>query len=122
MVDFRTGQIFGLLLRTLPFLGLRVAVYIGITLAYVVALGVGGGIGYLFGKIGGDAGGGGGIGGLIGVVLVTGLLYWARQYILYLVRAAHVAVLVTLLDGKQVPAGRGQIEFAQGVVREHFAS
>jgi len=122
MLDFRSGQIFGLLLRTLPFLGLRVAVYIGITLAYVIAVGVGGGIGYLFGKVGGNAGGGGGIGGLIGFVLVSGALYWARQYILYLVRAAHVAVLVTLLDGKSVPAGRGQIEFAQGMVREHFAS
>jgi len=122
MLDFRTGQIFGLLLRTLPFLALRLAVYLGITLAYVLAVGVGGGIGYLFGTVGGNAGGGGGIGGLIGVVLVSGLLFWVRQYILYLVRAAHVAVLVTLLDGKPVPAGRSQIEFAQGMVRQHFAS
>ena len=56
MIDFRVGQIFGLLARTLPFFALRLAVYLGITLAYVVAVGVGGGIGLLFGKVGGASG------------------------------------------------------------------
>ena len=45
MLDFRTGQIFGLLMRTMPFLLLRIAVYIGITIAYVLAVGIGGGLG-----------------------------------------------------------------------------
>ena len=122
MLDFRTGHIFGLLLRTLPFLALRVLVYVGITLAYVLAVGVGGGIGLLFGKIGGNSGGGAGIGGLIGFGLVSGILYWARQYVLYLVTAGHVAVLVELLDGRQVPAGKSQIDFATNIVRQHFAT
>ena len=47
MLDFRTGQIFGLLLRTAPFLLLRIAVYVGITIAYVLAVGIGGGLGAL---------------------------------------------------------------------------
>jgi hypothetical protein len=122
MLDFRTGQIFGLLLRTLPFLLLRVVVYIGITLAYVLAVGVGGGIGLLFGKIGGNGGGGAGIGGLIGFAIVSGVLYWARQYLLYLVKAGHVAVLVELLDGGQIPAGKGQIDYATNIVKQHFAT
>src|SRR5580698_7406330 len=103
MLDFRTGQILGLLLRTLPFIVLRLAVYIGITLAYVIAVGVGGGIGLLFGKIGGNGGGGTAFGGLIGFAVVSGLLYWAREYLLYMVKAGHVAVLVELLDGRQIP-------------------
>jgi hypothetical protein len=122
MLDFRTGQIFGLLLRTLPFLALRIAVYIGITLAYVLAVGVGGGIGLLFGKIGGNGGGGAGIGGLIGFAIVSGILYWARQYLLYLVKAGHIAVLVELLDGRQIPAGKGQIDYATNIVKQHFAT
>ena len=122
MLDFRTGHIFGLLLRTLPFLALRVLVYVGITLAYVLAVGVGGGIGLLFGKIGGNSGGGAGIGGLIGFGLVSGILYWARQYVLYLVTAGHVAVLVELLDGRQIPAGRNQIDFATNIVKQHFGT
>jgi hypothetical protein len=122
MLDFRTGQILGLLLRTLPFLALRILVSIGITLAYVLAVGVGGGIGLLFGKIGGNGGGGAGIGGLIGFGIVSGILYWARQYLLYLVKAGHVAVLVELLDGRQIPAGGSQIDFATHIVKRHFAT
>ena len=122
MLDFRTGQILGLLVRTLPFVLLRLVVYIGITLAYIIAVGIGGGIGLLFGKIGGSGSGGSAIGGLIGFGIVSGLLYWAREYLLYLVKAGHVAVLVELLDGKQIPAGKGQIDYATGIVKQHFAT
>ena len=122
MLDFRTGQIFSLLMRTLPFLLLRIVVYIGITIAYVLAVGIGGGMGYLFGKIGGNSGGGAGIGGFVGFAIVSGLLYWARQYLLYLVKAGHIAVLVELLDGRPIPAGKGQIDYATGIVKQHFAT
>lgn len=122
MLDFRTGQIFGLLMKTLPFLLLRIVVYVGITLAYVLAVGIGGGMGYLFGSIGGTGGGGAGIGGFVGFVVVSGILYWARQYLLYLVKAGHIAVLVELLDGRPIPAGKGQIDYATGIVKQHFAT
>ena len=122
MLDFRSGQIFGLLMRTLPFLALRIAVYVGITIAYVLAVGIGGGIGLLFGKVGGNGGGGAGIGGLIGFGIVSGILFWAREYLLYLVKAGHIAVLVELLDGRQIPSGRSQIDHATGVVKQHFAT
>ncbi|HEY0179157.1 MAG TPA: hypothetical protein VGC30_05935 [Dokdonella sp.] len=122
MFDFRTGPILGLLWRTLPFLALRLVVYLGIALAYVVAVGIGGGIGLLFGHIGGQGGGGAGLGGLIGFVVVTGLLFWAREYLLYLVKAAHVAVLVELIDGRGIPAGRGQIEHGIDAVKRHFGT
>jgi hypothetical protein len=122
MLDFRSGQIFGLLLRTVPFIALRVAVYIGVVFAYILAVGVGGGIGLLFGNLGGSGGGGAGIGGLIGFAIVSGILYWAREYLLYLVKAGHLAVLVELMDGRPVPGGKGQIDYATGIVRQHFAT
>lgn len=122
MLDFRTGQIFGLLLRTAPFLLLRIAVYVGITLAYVLAVGIGGGLGALFGSIGGNTGGGAGFGGIIGFVIVSGILFWARRYLLYLVNAGHIAVLVEMLDGKQVPAGSNQIGYGTSIVKQHFAT
>ena len=122
MLDFRTGQILGLLMRTLPFVVLRLIVYIGVTIAYILAVGVGSGIGLLFGKIGGSGGGGTAIGGLIGFGIVSGLLYWGREYLLYLVKAGHVAVLVELLDGKPIPGGKGQIDYATGIVKQHFAT
>jgi len=122
MVDFRTGQIFGLLLRTLPFVVLRLAVYIGVALAYTLAIGIGSGLGLLFGKIGGNGGGGAGIGGLVGFAIVSGILYWGREYLLYLVKAGHIAVLIELMEGKPVPGGKGQIDYASGIVRQHFAT
>ena len=48
MLDFRTGQIFGLLVRTLPFVLLRLAVYVGITFAYIIAVGIGSSLLLLF--------------------------------------------------------------------------
>jgi hypothetical protein len=122
MVDFRTGQIFGLLIRTLPFVLLRLAVYIGITIAYIVAVGIGSGIGLLFGKVGGNSGGGAGIGGLIGFAIISGILFWAREYLLYLVKAGHIAVLVELMDGREIPGGKGQIDYATNIVKQHFAT
>lgn len=122
MLDFRTGQIFGLLTRTLPFVLLRLVVYLGITVAYIVAVGVGSGIGLLFGKVGGNGGGGAGIGGLIGFGIISGILYWAREYILYLVKAGHIAVLVELMDGRPIPGGKGQIDYATQIVKQHFAT
>lgn len=122
MLDFSTGQILGLLMRTLPFVLLRLLVYIGITIAYIVAIAVGSGIGMLFGRIGGSGGSGTAIGGLIGFAVVSGLLYWAREYLLYMVKAGHVAVLIELIDGKAVPGGKGQIDYALGIVKQHFAT
>lgn len=121
-MDFQTGKIFGLLLRTLPFIVLRLAVYLGITVAYVVGVGIGGGIGLLFGHIGGEGGGGTALGGLIGFAVVSGVVFWAREYLLYLVKAGHIAVLVELMDGREVPAGKSQIDYATGVVRQQFAT
>jgi hypothetical protein len=120
VIDFRVGQIFGLLMRTLPFFALRLAVYLGITVAYVVAVGVGGGIGLLFGKVGGASGVGTFWGALVGFGLVTGVLFWVREYILYLVKAAHVAVLVELLDGREIPSGKGQIAYGREIVQARF--
>lgn len=121
MFDFRIGETLKLLARTAPFVGLRVLVYVGIALAYIVVIGVCAGIGALFGKIGGAAGTGAGWGGLIGFGLVSAALHWARQYLLYLVKAAHVAVLVALLDGKTLPEGKGQIEYGRELVQQRFA-
>ena len=120
MVDFEIGKIFSVLVRTLPFFVLRLIVYLGITLAYVVGVGVGGGLGALFGSLGGASAGGLAWGGLIGFGLVSGILYWAREYLLYLVKAGHIAVLVELMEGREIPAGKGQIEYARGLVTERF--
>jgi hypothetical protein len=122
MLDFRTGQVFGLLMRTLPFVLLRLAVYIGITIAYILAVGIGSAMGFLAGKVGGNTGAGTGWGAFIGFAIVSGLLFWAREYLLYLVKAGHIAVLVELMDGRTIPGGKSQIDYGTGIVKQHFGT
>lgn len=123
MWDFSIGRSIRLMARTLPFILLRVAVYFGITLAYILVTGTGAGIGWGVGALGD-----GGFqatatfwGGVVGFGIVAAIMYWVREYILYMVKAGHVAVMVELLDGKPIPEGRSQIGHASAVVRERFA-
>lgn len=121
MWDFNITQAIGLMVRTAPFILLRLAVYIGIALAYMLATALGAGIGYSFGSVGSAGGGGAFWGGAIGFGLVGAVMYWAREYLLYLVKAGHIAVLVELIDGRGLPAGRGQIDHGTAIVKERFA-
>ena len=117
MWDFDLGKVFGLMSRTLPFLIFRLMIYMGITLVYVIVTGAGAGVGWVAGKVGGDPATGATYGGLIGVGLVSTALYFAREYLLYLVKAGHIAVLVELMDGKELPGGRGHGQAWDGAVR-----
>ena len=123
MWDFSIGQTLGLMGRTLPFIVFRIIVYFGIAVAYVLVTGVGVGIGWGIGAFGSPDFrlGAMGWGGIIGFALTAGTIYFLREYILYIVKAGHIAVLVELLDGGDVPQGQGQINHATEIVRSHFA-
>jgi uncharacterized membrane protein len=121
MMDFRVGEVFSLLRRTAPFLVFRFLIYMGITLAYVLVTGAGAGIGYFIGHIGDDPGTYGVWGGIFGFAVVSTVLYLIREYLLYLVKAGHIAVLVELMEGRDIPGGRAQIDHAQQVVKDRFA-
>ncbi|WP_112323709.1 hypothetical protein [Oceanibium sediminis] len=123
MWDFNVGRALGLMARTFPFVVMRMAVYFGTTLAYILATGTGAGIGFGIGALG-DPGFRAGAtlwGGGLGLALFGGVMYWAREYILYIVKAGHIAVLVELLDGKPIPGGRSQIEHGKSVVSARFS-
>lgn len=122
MWDFSIGQSIGLMMRTMPFVLLRAAVYFGITLAYILATGTGAGIGWGVGAFGDDDFRATSMawGGIAGFGITGAVMYWLREYILYIVKAGHVAVLVELIDGNPLPEGRGQIRHATLVVKERF--
>src|SRR4051794_34866221 len=123
MWDFDIGRTLGIMLRTWPFIALRLIVYFGITAAYVLATGTGAGVGYGVGNVFVDGGPEAMAfwGGIVGFGLVSLALYWLREYILYVVKAGHIAVMVHLIDGRDVPDGQGQIAYARQVVTERFA-
>lgn len=122
MWDFSIGRTLGVMAGTWPFIALRLVVYFGITLAYVLVTGTAAGVGYGVGHIFADGGPEGTAfwGGIVGFSLVTGVLYLLREYILYVVKAGHIAVMVHLIDGREVPGGQGQIAYARKIVTERF--
>lgn len=123
MWDFSLGTSINLLVRTMPFILLRCAVYFGITLAYILMTGVGAGVGYGIGGFGDESFQATTTlwGGVIGFGIVGAVLFFAREYLLYTVKAGHIAVLVRLIDGEELPAGRSQISYASQIVKQNFA-
>jgi hypothetical protein len=122
MWEFSVSKALSLMVRTAPFLIFRVLVYFAITAALIIMTGTGAGLGYGVGLFGDDDfqitstfwGGAAGFG------LTAGVIFFFRDYLLYLVKAGHIAVMVELLDGKQVPGSKGQVEYAGEVVKERF--
>ncbi|TCK19756.1 hypothetical protein EV667_4214 [Ancylobacter aquaticus] len=122
MWDFSISRSLGLMGRTMPFIALRVAVYFGMAVAYVAVTGTGAGIGWGIGAFGDDGFRSGAMfwGGAVGFGLTAGVLYLLREYILYVVKAGHIAVLVELLDGRDMPVGKSQVAHAAAVVKLRF--
>ena len=123
MWDFSIGRTLGLMGQTLPFLVFRMVVYFGIAVAFVLVTGVGVGVGWGIGAFGGEDFRAGSMfwGGLIGFGVTAGAILFLREYILYIVKAGHIAVLVELLEGGTIPQGQGQIAYASEIVRQRFA-
>jgi len=122
MWDFSIATALGIMRKTAPFLLLRMAIYFGIAVAYVLVTGVGAGIGYGIGGFGEDDFQANTTmwGGVIGFGLTAGVLYFMREYLLYIVKAGHIAVMVEALDGRELPNGQGQISYARKIVADRF--
>ncbi len=122
MWDFSIADAFGLMRRTAPFVIFRVIVYFGISAAFILATGTGAGIGWGVGAFGDDEFRTNTVfyGGIAGFSITAGVLFFLRDYILYIVKAGHIAVMVELMQGGTIPAGRAQIIYARDVVTQRF--
>ena len=120
MWDFSISKTIGIMAKTMPFILLRMAIYFGITIAYIAATGAGAGIGFGVGQVSEDPSSFTLWGGLIGFGIVSGIIYWLREYILYMVKAGHIAVMVKLIDNEPMPEGQSQVSYAQSEVKERF--
>jgi len=122
MWDFSVKRSLRLMMATMPFILFRCAVYFGIALAYVLMTGIGAGVGWGIGGLG-DTGFQATStfwGGMAGFGITAGIVYFLREYLLYIVKAGHIAVLIQLLDDQPMPEGKGQITYASSVVKERF--
>lgn len=122
MWNFSLGKALSLMMQTMPFIILRCAVYFGITLAYILFTGIGSGIGWSIGGLGDDGFQASAAvwGGLAGFGLTAGVVYFLREYILYMIKAGHIAAMVHLIDGNDMPGGKSQVAYARTVVQERF--
>ena len=123
MWDFEIGKTLGLMARTFPFILLRMLVFFGISIAYLAAVGIGGLIGYGIGSVSSDPDAQSGFafwGAIMGLGLVSFGIYWVREYLLYLVKAGHIAVMVHFIQGREVPGGQGQLSYGRQVVEARF--
>jgi hypothetical protein len=122
MWDFSVFKALGLMLRTAPFVIFRGIVYFGIAGAIILMTGTGAGVGYGVGLFGDEEFQATSIfwGGAAGFSLTAGVIFLSRDYLLYVVKAGHIAVMVALMDGQLVPVGPGQVAFARKVVAQRF--
>ena len=123
MWDFSINRALGVMAMTAPFIALRMAVYFGIVIAFVAVTGIGAGIGASLGVFGGrDVHVGATFwGGALGFIITAGAIHLAREYLLYTVKAGHLAVMVEALQDRYIPPGRAQIDYALEKVAARYA-
>jgi hypothetical protein len=112
-MTFHFGQASSILLRTVPYLLARSVIYGALAVAISLYIG----LALLIGKV---FGGGGALVVLIGLAVLIGLLRMAKQYVLYLVNAGHIAVITELIHTGSLPEGVSQFQYGKELVTRMF--
>lgn len=110
------GEALGLLLKTLPFLWVRLGTYsllgIGLALYFAVAAGIAWLLGQLLALLGVVVF-------LIAIGGAWGIVRWATRYFFYLLKAAHTAVMTEFIAYGHGPEG-SQLNYGRRQVAERF--
>ncbi|WP_146401848.1 hypothetical protein [Planctomycetes bacterium CA13] len=96
-------------MQTLPIMGVRLGIYVAFAVGIGIYLLVFAGLAWLFGQWGW-------IVMLIAIVGLGGIWIWVRRYLLYMVQAAHVAVMTELIVHKELPKGVSQYQYGKDII------
>lgn len=111
-----------LLKKTMPFIWLRLLVYLLFAIGSIIFLAILVAISALLLNIFGESA----IVTIImivsSVVVLFSVYRLLERYVLYLLKAAHIAVLIELIEHGQVPDGKGQITYGKDRVKEMFGT
>jgi len=107
------GETLSILLKTSPYLGIMVVIYGLIGFGAAIYLG----LLFLMAKI---FGGAGFLIFLIGLGCLFGLLKLIQRYMLYMVKAGHIAVITELIHKGSLPANTNQLEYGKQAVTRLF--
>ncbi|HMB92006.1 MAG TPA: hypothetical protein VKP65_14220 [Rhodothermales bacterium] len=115
-VKFYLGEAFRLVLKTTPFLWIRLGSYALLGLGLMVYFGVVGGLAWVLGQLWGPLGFITFIAGFGGAL---GLVRWATRYYFYLLKAAHAAVMTEFIVYGRGPEA-SQVEYGRQQVKDRF--
>ena len=113
------AEALSLMTATIPLLLTRLAVYMGFFFIAMLWFGFWGGLGLFLGAVLNS-----GMGVFICFVIAVGFGWpmWrlARKYVLYMVKAPHVAAMTEVMLGRDVPKGAGQFGYGKEIVENYF--
>ncbi|MEL6150821.1 MAG: hypothetical protein AAFV33_10205 [Chloroflexota bacterium] len=115
--SLKLGRAFGLITKTMPILLVRMGAYLVFWVATLIYLSITGGVSWLVGQAVS----------IIGVILfiasiaAIGPIYrLAYQYVFYMIKAAHLAVVAEILQNGKLPAGESQLDWGRKAVTQRF--
>lgn len=121
MWEFSIFRALGLMIRTWPFVLMRVAIHLVIAAFLVIAARAGAVAGQALSGNMGPVGMSAALwGGLAGFLLGTLAVVFLRGRLLHRMTAPHLAALVEALDRRPLPFGRRQVALANAIVVERF--
>lgn len=115
-VKLYLGEAVGLILKTMPFIWIRLGTYALLGLGLAIYFAVAGGVAWLLGQALSF------LGLLVFIVAIAGawvLVQWAKRYFFYLLQAAHIAVMTEHIVYGQGPQG-SQIQYGRQQVQARF--
>lgn len=106
--------------RTMPMVIYRFLISLAVGLAYLLSVLGGAGIGFGVGAYGSNPGAFASVGAFAGFAACVWLIHKIRYNLLHTVRASHLLILVESHDGRPLPVGKPQIDYAKQQIAERF--
>jgi ABC-type multidrug transport system fused ATPase/permease subunit len=117
MPQIQFGTALRILMQTLPMLGIRLAASLLFWLALIVYVLIAWGIAAIVGNLSETIGV---ILFLIALIAIIPLYNLAYEYVFYVLKAAHLAIIAELLVNGTIPDGMGQLEWGRKQVEQRF--
>jgi hypothetical protein len=110
------GEAIGLIVKTMPFIWIRLGTYALLGLGLAIYFAVAAGVAWLLGQALSF------LGIIVFIAAIAGawvLVQWAKRYFFYLLQAAHIAVMTEHIVYGQAPQG-SQVQYGRQQVQERF--
>lgn len=104
-----------LCLQTMPYILARLAILGGFTIVSLIWIGSTFTLATLFAEYGG------GMAFLFGIAAPAGGYMWLKKYVLYILKAGHIAVITRLVTHGSLEENNNQIEYGKKIVTDNFA-